>query len=177
MKKLTVSLIVGILIAVTGLLWLGPKLLKDIDNHTRQFYKERTAGKQPRSAVAEKVVCQINEHDCWEVVQLLKQTKTIQTPDPTEHPKEPWPHFIYTYENPALQDWGITVTNYDMYKDGGSTYHILNNEVFIYTNRKIGSPRARMGAVTVRFKKDPKSNDPDFNGPMFQYTPQGHLVK
>ena len=110
--------------------------------------------------------CTINGHDCWKVVKLLPQTKVIPTGD-----------FTYTYENPALQNWGITVTAHDMYQDGGSTYHILNNEVFIYTNHKMGSPRSQLGAVTVRFKKDPKSDGLNFDGPVFEYTPQGRLIK
>lgn len=122
--------------------------------------------------------CTINGHGCWEVVQLLKQTKIIQNEDPADHPQEPWPHYIYTYENPALQNWGITIDKYDMFKDGGSTIYILNGgSIAVRTNRKIGSPRAQMGAVTVRFKKDPQSTNPEFDGPAFQYTPQGNLVK
>jgi len=128
------------------------------------------------SATPVQSACQINGHDCWDVVQLVKQTKTIQTEDTTPHPHEPWPHYTYTYENPALQNWGITVTDYDMFKDGGSTIYILNDSIAVHTNRKIGSPRAQMGAVTVRFRNNPKSDNPEFDGPTFKYTPQGHLI-
>ena len=110
--------------------------------------KEEQTAKVPNAQAN----CTINGHTCWEVIQLLGQTKIIQNQDTTEHPQEPWTHYIYTYENPALQDWGINVTNYDMYKDGGSTIHTLNNDVTIYTNRQIGSPRSAMGEVTVTFK-------------------------
>ena len=106
--------------------------------------------------------CTINGHDCWEVVQLLKQTKVISTPAP-DVPGEPWPHYTKTYENSALQAWGITVTEYDMFKDGGSTIHVLNDMVSIRTNRKIGSPRAEMGAVTLKFK----------DGSQFKYNRSG----
>lgn len=133
---------------------------------------------RPAVANSPEAFCTINGHDCWEVVQLLKQTKIIQNEDPADHPQEPWPHYIYTYENPALQNWGITIDKYDMFKDGGSTIYILNGgSIAVRTNRKIGSPRAQMGAVTVRFKKDPQSTNPEFDGPAFQYTPQGNLVK
>ncbi len=121
--------------------------------------------------------CFINGHDCWEVVQLLKQTKTIQNQDPTEYPQQPWPHFIYTYENPALQAWGITITKYDIFRDGGSTVYLLNDgSIAVGTSRKITLPRGEMGAVTIRFKSDPESANPEFDGPSFKYNSQGKRV-
>lgn len=122
--------------------------------------------------------CTINAHNCWEVIQALKETKIIKKEDPTEYPQEPWPHHIYTYENPTLQNWGIIIDKYDMFRDGGSTIYILNDSsIAIHTNRKIGSAREQIGAVTVRFKKDPKSANPEFDGPQFSYSPNGKRVK
>ena len=96
--------------------------------------------------------CTINGHGCWEVV--------ITYPDGPETTNRKMKNF----ENPALQAWGITVTQYVMFKDGGSTIHTLNDDaVSIRTNRKIGSPREEMGAVTLTFK----------DGSQFKYNRSG----
>ncbi len=103
--------------------------------------------------------CTINGHGCWEVVQKLAQTQ-ITYPDGPETTN--WK--MKNFENPALQAWGITVTQYVMFKDGGSTIHTLNDDaVSIRTNRKIGSPREEMGAVTLTFK----------DGSQFKYNRSG----
>ncbi len=103
--------------------------------------------------------CTINGHGCWEVVQKLAQTQ-ITYPDGPETTNRKMKNF----ENPALQAWGITVTQYVMFKDGGSTIHTLNDDaVSIRTNRKIGSPREEMGAVTLTFK----------DGSQFKYNRSG----
>ena len=103
--------------------------------------------------------CTINGHGCWEVVQKLAQTQ-ITYPDGPETTNRKTKNF----ENPALQAWGITVTQYVMFKDGGSTIHTLNDDaVSIRTNRKIGSPREEMGAVTLTFK----------DGSQFKYNRSG----
>lgn len=103
--------------------------------------------------------CTINGHGCWEVVQKLAQTQ-ITYPDGPETTNRKMKNF----ENPALQAWGITVTQYVMFKDGGSTIHTLNDDaVSIRTNRKIGSPREEMGAITLTFK----------DGSQFKYNRSG----
>ena len=103
--------------------------------------------------------CTINGHGCWEVVQKLAQTQ-ITYPDGPETTDRKMKNF----GNPALQAWGITVTQYVMFKDGGSTIHTLNDDaVSIRTNRKIGSPREEMGAVTLTFK----------DGSQFKYNRSG----
>ena len=103
--------------------------------------------------------CTINGHGCWEVVQKLAQTQ-ITYPDGPETTNRK----TKNVENPALQAWGITVTQYVMFKDGGSTIHTLNDDaVSIRTNRKIGSPREEMGAVTLTFK----------DGSQFKYNRSG----
>ena len=121
------------------------------------------SGKEQADPVTSQSACTINGNDCWEIVKLLAKTKITPTKE------------AYTYENPALEKLGLTVTAYDMYQDGGSTFFILNNEVFVYTNRKLGTPREQIGAVTIRFKKDPTSASPEFDGPLFEYTPKGRL--
>lgn len=148
-KALVITL--GILVVVVGIFLAKPLILKERDRIYKNV-KYMICGSQP---IAEHAACQINGHTCWEVIGLLDQTETISTPAP-DIPGEPWKHFSYTYKNSALQAWGITVTQYDMFRDGGSTIHVLNDNVTIYTNRNLGSPREEMGAVTLEFKDGTK---------------------
>jgi len=110
------------------------------------FFFACSGKEEPRADT--QMPCTIKGHDCWEVVQKLAQTQ-ITYPDGPETTDRKMKNF----GNPALQAWGITVTQYVMFKDGGSTIHTLNDDaVSIRTNRKIGSPRGEMGAVTLKFK-------------------------
>lgn len=107
--------------------------------------------------------CTINGHGCWEVVQKLAQTQ-ITYPDGPETTNRKMKNF----ENPALQAWGITVTQYVMFKDGGSkVYYISCTEktcpqIKIFKDHKFGSPE--YGFVTIIWpddteqKFDPKGN-------------------
>ena len=113
---------------------------------------------QQKPAAAHKEVnqdCKINGHDCWAVVQKLGKTKEIRTENPDKD--NIWVPDIITYENKELQDWGITVTSYVMFRDGGSTTYILNDNVSIRTNRSIGMQGTpAYGQTTIKFKETGK---------------------
>jgi len=99
--------------------------------------------------------CKINGHDCWAVVQKLGKTKEIRTENPDKD--NIWVPDLVTYENKELKDWGITVTQYIMFRDGGSTNHILNDNVSIRVNRSIGMQGTpAYGQTTIKFKETGK---------------------
>lgn len=112
-------------------------------------------------------VCQINKKDCWKVAQLLGQTKEVPA-DPNTASQEAWwnmPNGV-KYENEALTKMGLTVTRYMMYRDGGSTLYVLNDEVSFATNRRLGE-NPEYGVTTVKFK----------DGRTFKYDADGKLIK
>lgn len=110
--------------------------------------------------------CKINNHDCWEVVQKLGKTKEIRTENPDKD--NIWAPDIITYENPDLKAWGITVNQHIMYRDGGSTSTILNENVAIRTNRSIGMQNTlAYGLTTIQFKE---------TGDQFIYDSMGHFM-
>ena len=107
--------------------------------------------------------CKINGHDCWAVVQKLGKTKEIRTENPDKD--NIWATDIITYENEDLKDWGITVTHYTMFRDGGSTIHVLNDNVSIRVNRLIGlQGTPAYGQTTIKFKETGKKFIYDFTG-------------
>lgn len=117
-------------------------------------------------APAEKTECKINGHACWDVVQKLGKTKEIRTENPDKD--NIWAPDILTYENPDLTAWGITVTYFVMYRDGGSTDHVLNENVSIRTNRSIGMQGTpAYGLTTIKFKE---------TGDQFIYDSMGHFM-
>lgn len=110
--------------------------------------------------------CKINGHDCWAVVQKLGKTKEIRTENPDKD--NIWVPDLVTYENKELKDWGITVTQYVMFRDGGSTNHILNENVSIRVNRSIGMQGTpAYGQTTIKFKE---------TGKQFIYDSTGELI-
>ena len=110
--------------------------------------------------------CKINGHDCWAVVQKLGKTKEIRTENPDKD--NIWAPDIITYENPDLKEWGITVSSYVMFRDGGSTAYVLNDNVAIRTNRSIGMQGTpAYGQTTIKFKE---------TGKQFIYDSTGELV-
>ena len=123
------------------------------------------AEQKPTAAPKEEVNkdCKINGHDCWAVVQKLGKTKEIRTENPDKD--NIWAPDIITYENPDLKEWGITVTQYTMFRDGGSTNHILNDNVSIHVNRSIGMQGTpAYGETTVKFKETGDKFIYDFTG-------------
>ena len=126
--------------------------------------KQQTVVQKPAQVPQE--TCTVNGHDCWKVVKLLPQTKEV--PGGGEQPAadDIWAQPKVTYENAALKKLGLTVTSYTMYRDGGSTAYVVNDEVVFRTNRSIGMPE-KHGFVTVKFK----------GGPTYTYNPQGVLQK
>lgn len=109
--------------------------------------------------------CKINNHACWDVVKKLGSTKEIRTENPDKD--SIWAPDIITYENPDLAAWGIKVTFYTMYRDGGSTDYILDDKVSIHTNRSLGMTHTpAYGMVTIKFKE---------SGEKFIYDAQGEF--
>lgn len=111
--------------------------------------------------------CKIKGYACWDVIQKLGQTEEVRTPKENLTEEDLWLPDNITYKNPALEAMGIKVTFYTMYRDGGSTQYVLDDEVAIRTNNAIAAPAAEKGTKTVKFK----------NGPTFKYAPDGTLLK
>ena len=129
---------------------------------------KQVAEQKPTAAPKEEVNkdCKINGHDCWTVVQKLGKTKEIRTENPDKD--NIWVADIVTYENPDLKDWGITVTYYTMFRDGGSTLYVLNDNISIRTNRSIGMQGTpAYGQTTIKFKE---------TGKQFIYAFTGDLI-
>lgn len=134
---------------------------KKIDEYTKEL-AQRPAKKQSETPDP----CEINGHNCWEVVQKLDKTKEIRTPNPDKD--NIWAPDIVTYENPDLQAWGLTVTQYVMFRDGGSTVYVLNKNISIHTNRSIGMQGTlSYGTTTIEFKD---------TGKKFMYDSMGHFL-
>ena len=111
--------------------------------------------------------CKIKGYACWDVIQKLGQTEEVRTPKENPTEEDLWLPDNITYKNPALEAMGIKVTFYTMYRDGGSTQYVLDDEVAIRTNNAIAAPAEEKGTKTVKFK----------NGPTFKYAPDGTLLK
>jgi hypothetical protein len=120
---------------------------------------------QKQNAAAD--MCKINKKDCWEIAQLLPKTKDVPA-HPETASEELWWNIPggTKYENADLAKVGLTVTHYIMYRDGGSTVYVLNDEVSFSTNRRLGE-NPDYGVTTVRFK----------DGRTFKYDADGNLMK
>ena len=124
------------------------------------------SAEQPTAQANKSTDCQISGHTCWDVVQKLANTKEIRTDNPDKN--DIWVPDIITYENPDLQAWGITVSQHIMYRDGGTTNTILNDNVSIRTNRSIGvQGTPAYGLTTIKFKE---------TGDQFVYDSTGHCI-
>ena len=151
MKK-TMLIIVGVLIAAAGVWWGSRLLLSHIYKSTKEFYTEKLTDSQPAVMQTD---CQINGHDCWEVVQGLKETKIILAD----------PHNQYIIPQ-HLKKMGITIQDGDIIKDGGSLVFTLTNGINIFINQACcGDPQ--YGFVTITW--------PD--GTQKKFNPQGKLVQ
>ena len=158
MKKFSIFLVM-VLIAVGCA--AAPKAdMKNGEEEVKQV-AEQKATSTPKEEVNKD--CKINGHDCWIVVQKLSKTKEIRTENPDKN--NIWAPDIVTYENPDLKKWGITVTQYTMFRDGGSTIHVLNDNVSIRVNRSLGMQGTpAYGQTTVKFKDTGKQFIYDFTG-------------
>ena len=106
-------------------------------------------------------VCKIEGNDCWKVAQLVNKTKEVYSDTETDNI---WQNNI-KYENPDLEAMGLKVTQHIMYRDGGTTNTIINNNVAITINRRLG-PNPDYGYTTIKFKE---------SGKQFIFDPQGKL--
>ena len=161
MKKIIIFLL-GVLF-ITACASTPKANVEDIKEDAKQVAEQK-----PTAAPKEEVDkdCKINGHDCWAVVQKLGKTKEICTENPDKD--NIWAPDIITYENPDLKEWGITVTQYTMFRDGGSTIHVLNDNVSIHVNRSIGMQGTpAYGQTTIKFKE---------TGKQFIYDSTGELI-
>lgn len=110
--------------------------------------------------------CKVKGHDCWQIAQLLSKTNEIQLEGTEEQGENIWKHPV-RYENSDLSAMDITVTQHIMYRDGGSTVDILDDQVAFFTNRRLGR-NPQLGYVTVTFKE---------TGEKFVFNEKGKLVK
>lgn len=137
---------------VTGCVPTPKANVENVKEEAKQVAEQKTAT-TPKEEVDKD--CKINGHDCWAVVQKLGKTKEIRTENPDKD--NIWVPDLVTYENKELKDWGITVTQYIMFRDGGSTNHILNDNVSIRVNRSIGMQGTpAYGQTTIKFKETGK---------------------
>lgn len=110
--------------------------------------------------------CQVKGHDCWQIAQLLDKTQEITLDTKTQQGENTWQNNV-KYENPDLAAKGLTVTHHVMYRDGGSTLYVLDDQVAFFTNRRLG-PNPQLGYTTVTFKD---------NGQKFVFDTKGKAVK
>ena len=134
------------------------ELRKTHEQHMAEKKKEmeeynKLLAQRPAKKQSEKTdSCKMNGHNCWEVVQKLGKTKEIRTENPDKN--NIWAPDMVTYENPDLKAWGLTVTFYTMYRDGGSTDYVLNENISIHTNRSLGMQGSPVyGLTTIKFKQ------------------------
>lgn len=161
MKK-TIILLLGVLF-VSACAATPKTNVEDSKEEPKQVAQQETATTHKEEVDKD---CKINGHDCWAVVQKLGKTKEIRTENPDKD--NIWVADIVTYENPDLKKWGITVTQYTMFRDGGSTIHVLNDNVSVRVNRSIGMQGTpAYGQTTIKFKE---------TGKQFIYDSTGELV-
>lgn len=161
MKRIIICLFGFLLVAACA---STPKAnVEEAKEEAKQVAEQKTAT-TPKEEVDKD--CKINGHDCWAVVKKLGKTKEIRTENPDKN--NIWLPDIITYENKELKDWGITVSSYVMFRDGGSTAYVLNENVAIRTNRSIGMQGTpAYGQTTIKFKE---------TGKQFIYDSTGELV-
>ena len=110
--------------------------------------------------------CKVKGHDCWQIAQLVRNTNEVQL-NKKEEQGENTQRNLVKYENPELAAKGLNVTHHVMYRDGGSTVTVIDEEVAFFVNRRLG-PNPQYGYVTVTFKE---------TGEKFVFNEKGKLVK
>lgn len=97
--------------------------------------------------------CTIKGYDCREVI--AKLTLTTEEPANEEVANGETPYWNVPggtkYANPALDEMGMKITQYIMYRDGGTTQYVIDDNVGINTNLRLGD-NPDYGKVTVKFK-------------------------
>ena len=97
--------------------------------------------------------CAIKGYDCREVI--AKLTLTTEEPANEEIANGETPYWNVPggtkYVNPALDEMGMKITQYVMYRDGGTTQYVIDDNVGIHTNLRLGD-NPDYGKVTVKFK-------------------------
>lgn len=137
MKKITLFILAGILVSACA------------------SAQHQTAGND----------CTIQGKTCLEIAQLLSKTEEIAL-DTVENQGEDVSHPV-KYNNPDLAAMNLEVTHHMMYRDGGSTIDVLNDNISFFTNRRLG-PNPQRGYLTVTFKE---------SGKKFIFDEKGKLVK
>ena len=125
------------------------------------------------SAPQAEAPCTINGHDCWKVIQGLKETKIIP-PTQAEHDAYQGPDDVAIqwetlthYDSPQyLKDMGITIKFGEVIRDGGSLGFTLTDGTFVFINQPC-CDEPEYGYVTITW--------PD--GTHKKFDPQGNLVK
>ena len=147
MKKLNIFLIAILLAAGCS---TAPKAAAEKEKVEAKPVAQQNPVPAPKKEVKQE--CKIKGHDCWAVVQKLGKTKEVRTENPDKD--NIWASDIITYENNDLKKWGITVTSYTMFRDGGSTIYVLNENISIRTNRSLGMRGTpEYGMTTIKFKE------------------------
>jgi len=97
--------------------------------------------------------CTIKGYDCREVI--AKLTLTTEEPANEEVANGETPYWNVPggtkYVNPALDEMGMKITQYVMYRDGGTTQYVIDDNVGINTNLRLGD-NPDYGKVIVKFK-------------------------
>ncbi len=75
-------------------------------------------------------LCTINGQDCWEVVQLLGQTKVINATAEKGQSAE-----FHRYENAGLKELNLSITSLDKSANNGNDSYALSNGIFISIRR------------------------------------------
>jgi len=150
MKKSIIFLLGVLLVAACA---STPKTnVEDAKEEAKQLAEQKPAAASKEAVDKD---CKINGHDCWAVVQKLGKTQEIRAENTDKN--NIWVPDIITYENQDLKDWGLKVTFYTMYRDGGSTLYVLNENIAVRTNRSIGMQgTSAYGQTTVKFKETGK---------------------
>lgn len=158
MKKISLFLLAVLL---TLGCTISPKVSVKDENEEAQLINQQKTISAPKKEVNQG--CKINGYDCWAVVQKLGKTKEIRTENPDKD--NIWASDIITYENKDLKALGVIVTNYTMFRDGGSTIYVLNDNISIHTNRSLGMKGTpNYGLTTIKFKDTGKQFIYNFMG-------------
>ena len=158
MKKVLL-ITVGVLIAATGVWWGSRLVLNHIYQSIKEFHTDKLTVSQPAVTQTD---CQINGHDCWEVIQLLKETEPVYSTSPETEMYSP---DIESFKNSALETKGFSVGYYNKHIDGGITASVLWGESDFVN---IGTHYTDAGPNLLLIWSD---------GSQKEFNPQGKLVQ
>lgn len=116
---------------------------------------------QEQPQAQQNLSCTINGHDCWEIIQLLKNTDPVYSTVPETEMYSP---DVESFKNPALEAKGFSVGYYNNHSDGGITASVSWGEAdFI----NIGTHYTDEGPNFLLVWSD---------GTQKELDPKGHLV-